>query len=130
MRVAFSAGMNAHRRPEILLADCDSGRRYLLERALRRDGYEVLTTADGRELLARVEYLIAVHGRRVGGQIAADSFGIVTSPVLETLSGLAVRDYIERAGWRIPTVVLPETGPIDEGQIDFMRTWLFQSLPA
>jgi CheY-like chemotaxis protein len=130
MGVAFSAGTDVHSRPEILLGDCDGGRRYVLERAFRRDGYDVLTTADGRELLAQVEYLMAVHGRRVGGQIATDSFAIVTRPVLETVSGLTVRDCVERAGWQIPTLVLPETGPVDEGQIDSMRAWLFGTLPA
>jgi CheY-like chemotaxis protein len=116
--------------PEVLLADCDSSRRRLLERALRRDGYDVRTTVDGRDLLAQVEYLMALRGRRIGGRIATDSFAVVTSPVLETLSGLAVRDCIERAGWEIPTVLLPEVGSLDETQIDSVRTRLFSTLHA
>jgi CheY-like chemotaxis protein len=117
-----------HHRPEVLVADCDPRRRHLLERALCRDGYEVLTTADGRELLAHVEYLMAVRGRRIDGRITTDSCALVTSPVLETLSGLVVRDCIERAGWKIPTVVLPEASPVDDGQIDAVRTWLIRTL--
>jgi CheY-like chemotaxis protein len=119
-----------HPQPQVLLADCDSSRRRLLERALRRDGYDVLTTADGREMLAQVEYLMAVRGYRIGGRIATDSFAVVTSPVLETLSGLAVLDCIERAGWQIPTVVLPGAGPADAGQIDSVRARLFGTLHA
>ena len=120
--------MAMHDRPEILLADCELRRRRLLERALRRDGYGVLTTSDGRELLAQVEYLMAVHGHRIGGRITVDSFAVITSPVLETLSGLAVCDCIERAGWTIPIVVLPEGGAGDEGEIDSVRSRLLGTM--
>ena len=89
----------------------------------------MLTRGDGRDLLGHVEYLMAVRGRRIDGRITTDSCALVTSPVLETLSGPAGRDCIERAGWQIPTVVLPEGSLGDEGQIDSVRAWLFRSLP-
>lgn len=46
------------------------------------------------------------------------------------LSGPGVRDCIERAGGQISTVVLPGAGPVDEGQIDSVRTPLFGILHA
>src|SRR5207253_2629250 len=78
------AGMG--QRPRIVLGDRDTARRRSIANALQEDGYEVLETEDGRDVLGYAEYLAAVMGRRRGnGTISADSFAIVADPELEGL---------------------------------------------
>lgn len=113
---------------QVLLADRDPSRRAVLERTLRGQGYRVRTTIDGWDLLRHVEYLAAVEGRRVAGHVVTKSFAVVTSSDLEGLSGLAVRDCMERAGWQIPTLVLPDAA-CDERQIEAVRTRLLREVP-
>jgi hypothetical protein len=94
------------------------------------EGYHVHTIRDGRELLTQIEYVMATRGHRVGGRPATESCAVVTSPELQTLSGLAVRECIAHAGWQIAFVVLPEACPADEGQIDSVRLQLLAALHA
>ena len=99
------AGMG--NRPRIVLGDRDRARRRSIANALQEDGYEVLETEDGRDVLGYAEYLAAVMGRRRGnGAISADSFAIVADPELEGLSAPEVQEVLRRARWDIPMIIL------------------------
>jgi DNA-binding response OmpR family regulator len=114
--------------PHIVLGESDSGRRHAVALALRQEGYEVMETDDGRDVLSCTEYLAAMLGRRrKPGAIAADSFAIVAGPTLPSVDGVAVRDILERARWDIPVIVLPERAD-DGSDLDRLRTLLREAL--
>jgi len=94
-------------RPRVVLGDRDTARRRSIANALQEDGYEVLETEDGRDVLGYAEYLAAVMGRRRGnGTISADSFAIVADAELEGLTAPEVQEVLRRARWDIPMIIL------------------------
>ena len=115
--------------PCIVLGERDSERRRSVALALREDGFEVVETDDGRDILGYTEYLAAVLGRRGGrAAIAVDSFAIVAGPGLRGLGGTEVQQILERARWDIPVIILPDRA--DSGiDLDRLRTLLRQALP-
>jgi len=95
--------------PCIVLGERDPERRRSIAEALRDEGYEVVETDDGRDVLAYTEYLAAVMGRRGGpATIALDSFAVVAGARLPGLGGTEVQEILRRARWGIPVIVLPE----------------------
>ena len=116
--------------PHIVLGERDSDRRRAVAFALRQEGYEVMETEDGRDVLACTEYLAAMLGRRGRpGAIETDSFAIVAGPSLPPVDGITVRDILERARWDIPLIVLPDRAD-DGSDLDRLRTLLRQALPV
>ena len=110
------AGMG--QRPRIVLGDRDTARRRSIANALQEDGYEVLETEDGRDVLGYAEYLAAVMGRRRGnGTISTDSFAIVADPELKGLSAPEVQEVLRRARWDIPMIILSASA----GRVDLSR---------
>ena len=76
----------------LLLVEDDAGVRTLMQRLLRRKGYDVLTAANGGEAM-----LIA---RRHPGRIAL----LITDVVMPEMNGPAVADYFRDAGHDMPVL--------------------------
>jgi len=96
-----SEASKVERRPlRVLLAEDDPDFRALLTTVLVRAGHEVITVADGKELL---EYVASVHliGRR------ADHPDVIVSDIrMPGVSGLDIAAGLRRARWGSPILLM------------------------
>lgn len=88
---------DAPRAPLILVAEDDDELRYLITRALRRDGYDVLAAADGAALTAALR-AVRNHGREPD---------LVVSDVrMPGMSGLALLRWLRDERCAVRTVLV------------------------
>ncbi len=85
------------RAPLVLLAEDDDEMRYLMTRALRRDGYDVLAAADGAALSSALQ-AARVHGR--------EPDLIVSDVRMPGMSGLDLVAWLQSQGYAVRTVLV------------------------
>ncbi len=96
----------------ILLAEEDDFFRWVLDRLLAEQGYEVTPVSTGRGLLASL-------ARSFEGPWSPVPHVIVAGASLPEVSGLLVLERLHAAGWRAPFIVVMEQDDEDVRQ----RAW-------
>lgn len=96
-----------HPAPLVLLAEDDDEMRYLMTRALRRDGYDVLAAADGLALSSALQ-AARIHGR--------EPDLIVSDVRMPGMSGLELLAWLRREQCAVRTVLVSAFA--DEDTVD------------
>lgn len=111
---AALAAIPVHSPPRILVAEDNDDMRKLVSDALRDDGYDVRTVADGGRLLVTL-----AHQYLDGNGV--ELFDLVVSDVrMPICDGMQILEQLRAAQWRIPVILMTAFG--DERTRDRARS--------
>jgi DNA-binding response OmpR family regulator len=93
-----------HNPPRILLAEDDVDMRTLVADALRKDGYEVQSVADGGRMIVTLAHqYVEADGENLVDLIVSD----VRMPVC---TGIQILEQLRAAHWRTPVILMTAFG--------------------
>jgi DNA-binding response OmpR family regulator len=99
---------NASRRPlRVFVAEDDEDMRALIAQTLQHDGYEVISSRDGQQLLERLQDAMAAP--------LSMPDVVITDILMPRYSGLGILSAMRQAGWETPVIILSALKEEDVG---------------